>query len=271
MSLPQQRLILKVLKDEFGSNGNCNGMGRFIVFPHGDLFKIVMESDSVPLVQEGDVVKVHWDEESSGKYLVIRVKKRKSEKKDSHYTYTLQNVDNAEDIVKTGLAHLRFKVKSKGSSKRHREETVPAVVTPSSQSPSTTRRLPDHSLILAPMVGGSELAFRLLCRKYGATLAYTPMMSSERFAVDADYRTEQFQTHELDRPLVAHFSANNPAVLLAAVTHIEHRCDAIGKMLISLDCIVTIFFLTNRFESWMPPTSRPRRPLRLLSTGRQGP
>ena len=30
--------------------------------------------------------------------------------------------------------------------------------------------LPPHKLVLAPMVGGSELAFRMLCRRYGAEL-----------------------------------------------------------------------------------------------------
>lgn len=86
-----------------------------------------------------------------------------------------------------------------------------------------------YQRILAPMVGASELAFRLLCRKYGATLAYTPMMSSDRFAVDPLYREQEFQTVPEDRPLVAHFSANDPDVFLAAAKHVEHACDAIGN------------------------------------------
>jgi len=90
-----------------------------------------------------------------------------------------------------------------------------------------------YSRILAPMVGGSELAFRLLCRKYGAELCYTPMMSSEQFAVDEAYRCEAFQTCEQDRPLVAHFSANDPQILLTASLLIQDQCDAID---INLGC-----------------------------------
>ena len=83
--------------------------------------------------------------------------------------------------------------------------------------------------ILAPMVGASELPFRLLCRKYGAQLAYTPMMSSEKFAVDEDYRKTEFQTNPEDRPLVAHFSGNNADTMLKAAKYVESHCDAIGE------------------------------------------
>ncbi|RYG97600.1 hypothetical protein EON65_52600, partial [archaeon] len=95
-------------------------------------------------------------------------------------------------------------------------------------------RFPVESLknILAPMVGASELPFRLLCRQYGATLAYTPMMHSERFAVDPEYRNDEFQSTPTDRPLVAHFAANDAEVLLAAARHVEHQCDAIGECVI---------------------------------------
>ena len=98
------------------------------------------------------------------------------------------------------------------------------------------KKLPDLRYILAPMVGASELAFRLLCRKYGATLAYTPMMDAARFANDEAYRRSELglvtssntsiATH-LDRPLVCHFSANTPEDFAHAATAAAPYCDAI--------------------------------------------
>lgn len=84
-----------------------------------------------------------------------------------------------------------------------------------------------HKYVLAPMVGASELAFRLLCRKYGTQLAYTPMMSAHKFAHDVNYRQEEFQICNIDRPLVCHFAASTPEDFAAAAQFAEPFCDAI--------------------------------------------
>jgi tRNA-dihydrouridine synthase 1 len=98
---------------------------------------------------------------------------------------------------------------------------------------------PDIRYTVAPMVGASELPFRLLCRQYGATLAYTPMIEANRFVKDQEYRNSWFlQTTNIhnaslksnlkaDRPLVAHFAANTPEDFAAAASLAAPYCDAV--------------------------------------------
>lgn len=85
----------------------------------------------------------------------------------------------------------------------------------------------DYRYIVAPMVGASELPFRLLCRKYGAQLAYTPMMIASQFAESKEYREKEFQTCSFDRPLVCHFAANDPKSFAKAARKAQPFCDAI--------------------------------------------
>ena len=81
---------------------------------------------------------------------------------------------------------------------------------------------------VAPMVDQSELPFRMMCRKYGATLAYTPMFHSRLFSEDPHYRQVKFATVPEDRPLFVQFCGSEPETVLAAARFVENgECDAV--------------------------------------------
>lgn len=50
------------------------------------------------------------------------------------------------------------------------------------------------AFVCAPMVDQSELPFRLLTRRYGANLAYTPMLHSKMMTTTKNYKQEHFTT-----------------------------------------------------------------------------
>lgn len=96
--------------------------------------------------------------------------------------------------------------------------------------------IPNLSFIVAPMVGASDLAFRLLCRKYGATLAFTPMFYSDKFVDDIEYRNKSFgeqQICEQDKPLIVQFCGNSPQKMLEAALLVEDKCAGVD---INLGC-----------------------------------
>lgn len=96
--------------------------------------------------------------------------------------------------------------------------------------------LPDSlSLIAAPMVNQSDLPFRLLARKHGASLSYTQMLSPQKLLDDQEYlnfhlRDLQFCQDELGwgRPVVVQLCGNDPEVIVKAARKVERLCDAIG-------------------------------------------
>ncbi|KAL6993790.1 tRNA-dihydrouridine(16,17) synthase [NAD(P)(+)], partial [Sarracenia purpurea var. burkii] len=59
-------------------------------------------------------------------------------------------------------------------------------------------------MIVAPMVDNSELPFRMLCRKYGADAAYTPMLHSRIFTENEKYRSQEFTTCKVRTQLFMH-------------------------------------------------------------------
>ena len=89
------------------------------------------------------------------------------------------------------------------------------------------------ALVVAPMVEQSDLPFRLLCRKYGANLCYTPMFHARMFLTRPRYRAQFWnldvirKINKQDRPLIVQFCGGDPKEMLKAAKVVEDHCDAV--------------------------------------------
>jgi tRNA-dihydrouridine synthase 1 len=94
--------------------------------------------------------------------------------------------------------------------------------------PNPNSRIHDKALVVAPMVDQSDLAFRILCRRYGANLCFTPMIHTRLLLESESYR-EKFMVKlvEADRPLIAQVCGSDPAVVLQAARLLEPYVDGI--------------------------------------------
>ena len=77
--------------------------------------------------------------------------------------------------------------------------------------------------IAAPMIGISDLPFRLLCRQYGATVCYTEMIDTTGCSIPQLPPA----SCAADRPLVVQLAANNGERLLTAALAVQSMCDAV--------------------------------------------
>lgn len=116
--------------------------------------------------------------------------------------------------------------------------------------------------ILAPMVDQSDLAFRLLTRRYGTELCYTPMLHSRSvkflwtcylflsqtwirripvvlfrlFVERPSYRVRNFQTCPEDSPIIAQFCGDDYSCILKATQMIASIAPNVNAIDINFGC-----------------------------------
>lgn len=122
------------------------------------------------------------------------------------------------------------------------------------------------------MVNQSDLPFRILVRRYGATTAYTQMLVSDKLLNDRDYLEYHLQDlaagdqDEFSRPVVAQLCGNDAETVVKAGRKIQNFCDAIGKSAFAIKG-KTMITQKCRSQPWLSSTIRARRAFRRLFIG----
>ena len=81
--------------------------------------------------------------------------------------------------------------------------------------------------ILAPMSGVTDVAFRELCRKYGAGLTYTEFVSSAALVRGSKKTNELLKVSPLEKPSAVQIFGNKTDELLKSAKILEHKFDII--------------------------------------------
>lgn len=81
--------------------------------------------------------------------------------------------------------------------------------------------------ILAPMAGITDVAFRTLCKKYGAALTISEMISAEALVRNSKKTLKLLEKDKSEKPFVIQLFGNNPDILAKAAKLVEPHCDII--------------------------------------------
>jgi nifR3 family TIM-barrel protein len=92
-----------------------------------------------------------------------------------------------------------------------------------------------HNVVLAPLAGITNLSFRLICRRYGAALAFTEMVSVNGLVREGQKTLALLKSSPEDRPLGIQLFGDAPADLAEAARMVEGYGDLLD---INMGCPV---------------------------------
>ncbi|HUT22075.1 MAG TPA: tRNA-dihydrouridine synthase [Candidatus Bipolaricaulota bacterium] len=83
------------------------------------------------------------------------------------------------------------------------------------------QKLKKPIIAVAPMAGYTDSAFRLICRKYGADVVYTEMISADALHYDAKKTLEMLKFNKKEKPVVCQLFGKRPEMFAKAVKIVE--------------------------------------------------
>ncbi len=84
-----------------------------------------------------------------------------------------------------------------------------------------------NKLILAPMAEVTSLPFRLLCKRYGASMTYTEQLSALAITRKSEKTIEMASTSKKDSPVGLQLFGRNPKILVKAAKKLHKNFDVI--------------------------------------------
>lgn len=90
---------------------------------------------------------------------------------------------------------------------------------------------PSNNIFLAPMAGVTDLAFRLICKKWGAGLVYSEMVSAKAMHYNDKKTFSLMQTSHEEYPLAVQIFGHEPDIMAESAKKIE----AMGTKLIDIN------------------------------------
>lgn len=81
----------------------------------------------------------------------------------------------------------------------------------------------DSPFILAPLAGYTDLAFRLLCREYGAGLTYSEMISCHGLAYGQEKTVKMIKTVPKERPVAMQLFGADPDIMAEAAAILSEQ------------------------------------------------
>ncbi|MFV0379647.1 MAG: tRNA dihydrouridine synthase DusB [Anaerorhabdus sp.] len=101
-----------------------------------------------------------------------------------------------------------------------------------------------NPVVIAPMAGVSNSAFREICFEFGAGLVYTEMVSDKAIHFKSEKTFEMCETQENEHPLVMQLFGHDKETMIEAAKYLdsETNCDIID---INMGCPVTKIVKSN--------------------------